>query len=186
MTEWPLAIEVDVENLGDGGVVLRAPDPIDASAATQAITASLDHLRPFMEWASKPPAVDQQALRLAVGREAFDAGGDANYLIFGGDEVIGGIGLHRRQGPGVLEIGYWLRPDREGGGVISAAVRALLRVAFEVDGAERVVIRCDQANTRSAAVAERCGFTLVDVVDDVPKAPANTGRMMVWEQRRGP
>lgn len=177
MTEadWPTSIDV-----GDG-LVLRAPDPIDAEAMADAINASLDHLRPFMAWATGPAAVDQQALRMAIGREAFEVGGDAGYTIFDGADVVGGIGLHHRGGPGVLEIGYWVRVDGEGRGVVTRSVRALAALAFE--RAERVVIRCDVANTRSAAVPERLGFTLVRIEDVEPAAPANTGRMMVWELR---
>ena len=75
-----------------------------------------------------------------------------------------------------LEVGYWLRADAEGRGIMTAAVRRVTRIAFEVDGAERVVIRCHPDNVRSAAVPERLGFRLVEV-DAQPR--------MVWELRRG-
>lgn len=174
-TDWPTSIDV-----GDG-LVLRAPDPIDAEAMVDAINASLDHLRPFMAWATAPTAVDQQALRLAVSREAFDVGGDAAYTIFDGAEVAGGMGLHRRGGPRDLEIGYWVRAGFEGRGIVTRSARALTAMALRC--ADRVVIRCDAANVRSAAVPERLGFTLVRVDEVEPAAPANTGRMLVWELR---
>lgn len=173
--DWPTSIDV-----GDG-LVLRAPDPIDAEAVVDAVNSSIEHLRPFMAWATGPTAVDQQALRLAVGREAFDVGGDATFTIFEGAEVVGGMGLHHRGGPGLLEIGYWVRAGHEGRGVITRSARALATLALE--RAECVVIRCDVANTRSAAVAERLGFVLVRTDDVEPAAPSNPGRMMVWELR---
>ena len=176
-TDWPTSIDVG------NGLVLRAPDPIDAEAVTDAINSSLDHLRPFMAWATGAMAVDQQAVRLAISREAFDVGGDAAYTIFDGTEVVGGMGLHRRGGPSDLEIGYWVRSGCEGRGIITQCARTLTALAF--DGPiDRVVIRCDAANVRSAAVAERIGFTLSHVEEAEPAAPANTGRMMVWELRR--
>ena len=172
MTVWPIEVEVDI----GAGLVLRAPDAIDAAAIAEAINTSLPHLARFLEWATEPATVDGQAVRQAIAREAFDAGGDAMYTIFEGDEVVGAIGLHRRLGPDALEIGYWLRADAEGRGIMTAAVRRATRLAFDVDGAERVVIRCHPDNVRSAAIPERLGFTLVEV-DDVPR--------MVWELRRG-
>ena len=172
MTTWP--VEVAVGGV-DADVRLRAPDPIDAAGIADAMNSSLAHLGRFLEWADQPATVDAQAVRQAIAREAFDAGGDAMYTIFEGDEVVGAIGLHRRLGPGALEIGYWLREDAEGRGIMTAAVTGALRLAFEVDGAERVVIRCHPDNARSAAIPARLGFGLVEI-DDRPR--------MVWELRR--
>lgn len=166
------------------GVVLRAPDPVDAEAVTEAANSSLDHLRPFMEWAAEPATVDRQAVRLALAREDFAAGGDAHYTIFEGDEVSGGVGLHRRQGPDAIEIGYWVRADRQGRGIITASVSALLPVAFGAEGIERVVIRCDEANTRSATIPQRLGFGLAGMEEYDAVAPGQIGRMMRWELRR--
>jgi RimJ/RimL family protein N-acetyltransferase len=170
MTVWP--IEVAVEGTD---VVLRAPDAIDAAAIAGAINASLPHLARFLDWATEPATVDAQAVRQAIAREAFDAGGDAMYTVFEGDEVVGAVGLHRRLGPGALEIGYWLRADAEGRGIMTAAVRCAARLGFDVDGAQRVVIHCHPDNSRSAAVARRAGFTLIGV-DERPR--------MMWELRR--
>jgi RimJ/RimL family protein N-acetyltransferase len=172
---WPAEIEVA------GGVVLRSPDPVDAEAVTAAINQSLDHLRGFMVWAAEAATVEQQATRLALAAEDFSAGGDAHYTMFLGDDVIGGLGLHRRQGPGALEVGYWIRADHEGRGIMTSAVRAVLPVAFDVDGATRVVIRCDEANARSAAIAQRLGFVRLGVQTFEVEAPAQSGRMLVWE-----
>lgn len=167
-TSWP--VEVDA----GGGVVLRAPDPIDASSISEVINASLPHLARFLDWAHEPATVDAQAVRQAIARAAFDAGGDAMYTVFEGDDVVGAVGLHRRIGAGALEIGYWLRASDEGRGIMTAAVRALVPLAFELDGAERVVIHCHPDNVRSAAIPQRLGFTLLGI-DDRPR--------MVWELR---
>ena len=168
-TVWPVEVSA-----GDA-VLLRAPDPIDAAATAEAVNSSLAHLGRFLDWAREPTTVDFQAVRLAIAREAFDAGGDAIYTIFVDDEVVGAVGLHRRLGAGALEIGYWLRASSEGRGIMTAAVRALVGLAFDVDGAERVVIHCHPDNVRSAAIPERLGFALLRV-DDRPR--------MVWELRR--
>ena len=172
-TSWPAEVGVVVDGTDD--VVLRAPDPIDAESTADAVNSSLSHLARFLDWAHEPTTIDFQALRLAIAREAFDAGGDALYTIFDGDEVAGGVGLHRRLGAGALEVGYWLRATHEGRGIMTAAVRTVVRLAFDVDGAARVVIHCHPDNVRSAAIAQRLGFTLTGV-DDRPR--------MVWELRR--
>lgn len=173
-TAWPVEVDVEVEGV-DVDVVLRAPDPIDAGGLTAAVNGSLEHLARFLDWANEPATVGATAVRLAIGREAFDAGGDATYSVFVGDEVVGAVGLHRRAGPGALEVGYWLRHDLEGRGLMTACVRRALGLAFDVDGAERVVIHCHPDNVRSAAIPRRLGFTLVEI-DERPR--------MVWQLRR--
>lgn len=149
-----------------------------------AVAASLDHLAPWMPWADET-AGTEEFQRRRIAEE--DPAAGFNYLILppAEDEVIGGTGLHPRIGEGGLEIGYWLRPTATGRGVITAAVTALSRAALELPGITRVEIHCDEANTKSAAVAARVGFTLSEVVDDDIKAPSETGRSMIWVLEAG-
>ena len=178
MVRWPAEVDAG------GGIVLRAPDPIDAEALTAAVGESLAELRPWMPWAANPLTVDAQAVRLAVVGEAFSAGGDASYTVFAGDDVAGVVGVHDRLGDAAArEIGYWLRTSLVGRGVMTAAVRSVVGVLDDV-GVERAEIHCDEANLRSAAVAARAGFTHLRTVDDAERdAPASTMRTMIWERR---
>lgn len=178
MIEWPREVDAGA------GVVLRAPDPIDAEALCEAINASLDELRPWMPWAAEPATVDQQAVRLAVVAEGFAVGGDPGYTVFSDGEVAGIVGVHDRLGdPAAREIGYWLRTSSTGRGVMTRAVQAVVEVLAGA-GMDRAVIHCDEANRPSAGVAERAGFTLVQVIDDETRdAPAASGRTMIWERR---
>ena len=109
----------------------------DLDALQQAIEESRDHLRPWMIWADQTR--DETATFLRRAREKWDAGEEFAYLIVDGadDRVLGGGGLHRRAGPEALEIGYWLRADATGRGVITAAAGALTDAAFALDGIER-------------------------------------------------
>jgi len=177
---WPTEIDAG------GGVVLRAPDPIDAESLTEAIDASLDELRPWMPWAAERMTVDQQAVRLAVVREGFALGGDAGYTITVDGEVAGVIGVHDRLGdPSAREVGYWLRTSCTGRGAATRSVTALLDVLAGA-GITRVVIKCDERNERSAGVARRAGFTHVETVDDPGREnPGSSMRTMIWERRLG-
>jgi len=72
---------------------------------------------------------------------------------------IGGSGLHRIDWsvPNV-EIGYWIRAGFEGRGYVTEATALLAAFAFDTLQAQRVRIRCDALNARSAAVPRRLGF----------------------------
>jgi RimJ/RimL family protein N-acetyltransferase len=47
-----------------------------------------------------------------------------------------------------------------------------------------VLVYTDEANTRSAAVPRRLGYTLVGVEDAPRSAPDETGRQQVWARTR--
>ena len=57
-----------------------------------------------------------------------------------------------------FEIGYFVDVDHEGQGYVSEAVRASLRFIFDYLLAHRVRLECDETNSRSQRVAERCGM----------------------------
>lgn len=62
-----------------------------------------------------------------------------------------------------IEIGYWLREERQGKGIMTAAVRALCETAFAQMGMQRVEIRCGVGNLPSNAIPRRLGFRLSHV-----------------------
>lgn len=142
-------------------LVLRCWDPRDAPRMKEAVDSSLEHLRPWMPWAlHEPQPLEQKVQLLRQFRSDFDRGEDFVYGIFGPDEsqVVGGSGLHTRAGPDAFEIGYWIRADRIGEGLATEAAAALTRVGLEVGGADRIEIRVDPSNTRSAAIPRKLGF----------------------------
>lgn len=116
-----------------------------------------------MPWIkSEPEELEAKVQRLRRFRGEFDLGQDYIYGIFTPDElqVVGGTGLHTRIGDGAREIGYWIRAEQVGHGYASEATSALTRIAFEVDGVDRVEIHCDPANSRSARIPDKLGYVL--------------------------
>lgn len=143
-------------------LVIRCYQPSDAPLLQEASNASKEHLMPFMPWAYDLPASLETELALVRRfRGNFDLGIDFVYGIFNPEEtrVLGGTGLHTRVGSDAREIGYWIHVDFAGQGLATEVSAALTRVAFEVDAVNRVEIHCDPANTRSANVARKLGYT---------------------------
>jgi RimJ/RimL family protein N-acetyltransferase len=142
-------------------LVLRCWEPADAPALKEAVDSSLDHLRPWMPWAAhEPQTVEEKVALLRRFRGSFDLDQDYVYGVFDLQEatVVGGTGLHTRIGDGALEIGYWIRASRIGEGLATELTAALTRVAFEVCAVDRVEIRVDPVNERSARVPRKLGF----------------------------
>lgn len=59
-----------------------------------------------------------------------------------------------------VEIGYWLRSEYQGRGLMTAAAEALCRMAFGQMGMENVEIKCAAGNLRSNRIPLRLGFRL--------------------------
>ena len=144
-------------------LIIRAPRPGDGAAANEAIRESLDALRPWMPWATPAPTPQDTEGVYRRGAARWLTREDFPMLLFRKEDglFVGGSGLHRVDwSVPCMEIGYWLRTSLTGRGYMTEAVRAITAFAFEHLHAQRLEIRCEARNIRSAAVAERAGYAL--------------------------
>jgi RimJ/RimL family protein N-acetyltransferase len=165
-----------------GACVLRRVRDADAGDLAAAVAASLDHLRPWMPWATPEAAEPRtQRVRVAEADEMWAAGTDYIYSVFAGERtLVGAIGLHRRVGDGGIEIGYWIAEGQTRRGFGTAAAGAMTSVALGLPGVRRVEIHCDEANIASAAIPRKLGYRLDRVIAHEPEAPGESGRRMIW------
>jgi RimJ/RimL family protein N-acetyltransferase len=114
----------------------------------------------------------------------WEEGGDAVFGVFHDGEAVGGAGLHRRLGPGALEIGYWTHVDHIRKGYATELSAALTSTAFAVAGIDRVEIHNDLANEASGGVPDALGYHRERVDSREPQAPAETGQLVIWTMTR--
>jgi ribosomal-protein-serine acetyltransferase len=173
------------ERIEGEGLVLRRWLASDALRLHKAVAESAEHLRPWMGWmVEEPQPVDQRREMLLRWEQEWSAGGDARYAIDVGGAVAGSCGLHRRLGPDVLEIGYWIHASLVRRGVATKVAALLTDAAFTVSGIRRVEIHHDKANVASAGVPRRLGYEFVGEQADEAAAPADTGVECVWRMGR--
>jgi len=157
MVRVALEIVVPVHDLA-----LRRWSLDDAERVLLAVERSLPELREWMPFASEPPTIE--SVRSFLERAGAEAGSEEEmgFGLFDADgEVVGSFVLHRRQGPGILEIGYWVRSDRTRRGYATACARALTSAGFDsFPDVERTEIRCHPANLASAAIPRKLGYRL--------------------------
>lgn len=171
------------ERIDVGHCVLRRERVGDEALISPAVEANLEHLRPWMPWATPEGAVESvQRERLKQVEQSWDDAQDHSYLLLDASEsrLLGIFGMHRRIGPGAIEIGYWLSQDAVGNGYATRATRALTDAALALDGVSRVEIHCDEANLRSQKVPQRLGYRLDRIEPDEIEAPGEVGRSMFW------
>lgn len=134
-----------------------------------------------MPWIQAEPqsAEDRQAL-IDTWRADWEGGGDMVIGAFLGGEVVGSSGLHRRRGPGVLEVGYWVHVDHIGKGYATEIAEVLTTAAFTVADIERVEIHHDKANVASSGVPRRLGYTFAGETPDTVTSPGEVGIDCRW------
>ncbi len=142
-------------------LVLRCPDPADASHFKRAIDASHEALAAWMPWMHPTPDVAGLVATLRRFRAEFDTDVSYPYAVWSRDEaeLWGSASLHLRVGPGATEIGYWIHSARTGQGLATELTAALTRIAFAVHGFSRVEIHVAPGNRASLRVPEKLGFT---------------------------
>ncbi|MEM6312940.1 MAG: GNAT family protein [Planctomycetota bacterium] len=156
----PLLLDIP-EQIETDRLVLRLPHTDDADGLVEAVQSSIDELHEWMSWAKRDygradaieftrRALSEWQLRKTIP-----------YRISLGDQIVGSISLFDIDWDVPSgEIGYWLRSDQVGRGLMTEACNALTDYALDTLNFNRVVITCSDANQRSYAVAERCGYTL--------------------------
>jgi RimJ/RimL family protein N-acetyltransferase len=163
--------------------VLRRLRVTDAGAIAAAVAASLDHLRPWMPWAT-PAAAERrsQLSRVAEADQWWEAGIRYTYSVVTADHgtLVGEVALHRQSAGDTAEIGYWIAASQSGRGYGTSAAGAITGLALTLPGVVRVEIHCDVANGASSAIARKAGYRLDRIEKREPGAPGETGRLMIW------
>jgi len=165
--------------LSRGPVTLRRYQEDDLDAVFQAVTESLDHLRPWLPWAAGYTK-ESAAEFLVKSAQGWSDGTEFGYAILADGALAGGCGLMSRIGPGGLEIGYWVHQAWIRRGLATAASAALVEAAFRLPGVDRIEIVHDELNVASAGVPRKLGFTEVGRRPLDPPPPAGTGTGVIW------
>ena len=162
-------------------LTLRRWVETDAPALSAAILASVEHLRPWMPWAAREPVLLADRIWLIDQWQTdWRQGGDLVVGIWMDGAVVGGSGLHRRRGPGVLEVGYWVHVDHVRKGIATEVTSMLTTAAFTVADIERVEVHHDKANVASAGPPSRLGFTYAGEAEAVITSPGEAGIDCRW------
>lgn len=129
-----------------------------AQPAWEAVRLSKPELLPWMPWARNSSLEATRAFCERTIAE-WDSGTAYEFAVFHEDSLVGAGGLH-----GVVpliakaEVGYWIRSDRAGEGLMTEAAAMLRDFAFDTLGIRRLELRAGTENMASRRVAEKIGF----------------------------
>lgn len=170
LLDIPDAIETD-------RLHIRCPRPGDGHLVYEAVAETLAELRAWpasLPWALFEPSPEASESFCHTGHANFLLRKDLPMLAFlkADGRLAASSGLHRMDwSVPKFEIGYWCRKSLQGRGLVTEAVEAITRYAFESLGAKRVESLPDEENRASRRVAERCGYTLEGILRNERCAP---------------
>ena len=124
-----------------------------------AIDNNREHLSRFLPWVGDMQTVDDVRDYIRNCESLYANEQEVSFVIQSGDIVVGRIGLHHRNLQNKsAAIGYWLRKDVEGNGIISKCCKALIDYGFQELGMHRIEIKAAVGNKRSQAIPIRLNF----------------------------
>jgi ribosomal-protein-serine acetyltransferase len=150
----PKILEVDNE------IRLRPIAATDEDAMWNAIDGNRDYMEEFLPWVSGFSTRENHTKGFNQNRledDRFDR--TAKYAIEYLGELAGTAGFGKATRDNGVEIGYWLRQDLQGNGIVTRAVAALIEMAIVQMGMHRIVIRAATNNLPSQGIPKRLGFT---------------------------
>jgi len=146
---------------------LRSAALADAEPVYALVEANRARLRRWLGWVDAVREVEHIRGFLEGVIERERAGTSLELVIEHADEIAGICGFRTIDAANrAAEIGYWLRADREGRGIVTGACRALVRHGFGPLGLNRISLAAAADNARSRRVAERLAFRLEGVLRD--------------------
>ena len=147
-------LPVPPERIEAGGVIVRRLTPGDAPALCRAATESLDHLRPWMPWATDDYGPDDARGWQRRALEQFARNDGVQAGIFDRGALVGIIGFHAIDWPNrKTTIGYWLDAASQGRGIMTAACRTMVEHALVELKLNRVEIQRHGYTRVSVAVS---------------------------------
>ncbi len=130
-----------------------------AGELTSIVLENLEYLQEWLPWATEDYSVETAKEFVKTNLKGFAKNEFPSYFIFYEGKLVGGIGFNNvNKSDRNAEIGYWLREDSQGNGIITRCCRKLIEFAFNEMNLNRIVIRCATENIKSRNIPEKLGF----------------------------
>ncbi len=156
---------MDPVTLRTNRLELTACSPKHLDSMWVGIEASLPELRLWMAWARGEKDDTKRFLERA--RDAWRKDDAFPFTIFLGGDAVGTVGLNRFDPLlSMGEVGYWLRSDLAGQGLMTEAVVLLVDWAFDQLKLHRLELHAATENHASIRVAEKVGFMKAGLLRD--------------------
>ncbi|MFY9725252.1 MAG: GNAT family protein [Bryobacteraceae bacterium] len=164
------------------GIEIKLLEPIDAEAVFAVTERDRAYLREWLPWVDRTHSAEdvRYFIEEVVSPQWADNRGPQCGIWVDGS-LGGSVGCHPIDWANrACSIGYWIESSRQGQGIVTRAVVALLDYLLEEARLHRVVIQCGVGNHRSCAIPERLGFTNEGVLRQAERVGARWVDLATW------
>ncbi len=142
----------------DDDLAVRLAELHHAESIYRLVESDRAHLSRWVPWTAEATR-ESVAQLVAAELRRFGSGGGWRAELCHEGRPVGLLWLHDWGGAGgSTEVGYLLAKEHEGKGLVTRALRGLMRHFFEERGVGRVAIGLDPRNERSLRVVQRLGL----------------------------
>ncbi len=151
-------------------LLLKAVQSTDAEQQFALTDSNRAYLREWLPWLDMTKAAGDTLKFVESCREQGEKKEALHCCIWFEGNLAGLISFHRFDFANrSTAMGYWLRADLQGKGIMTRSCRALIDYAFTELKMNRVEIRCATNNVKSRAIPERLGFKSEGVLRDAER-----------------
>ncbi|MFT5165626.1 MAG: ribosomal-protein-serine acetyltransferase [Saprospiraceae bacterium] len=141
-------------------IELRLPDLLFADELFKIVDQYRIHLRQWLSWVDQTQSKQQIDEFLKMSRIYNIGGQRLTTFIFKKEKLLGSIALVKiNPEHKYAEIGYWIREDFQGQGIVTQSCQALINYAFRHLDLNRIEIKTASKNFKSLAIPLKLGFT---------------------------
>jgi ribosomal-protein-serine acetyltransferase len=144
----------------DDELTLHLARPELAEPVFKVVDAQRLYLRQWLPWVDGTTSVEDTQIFIRESMQHNTAGSRLTTFMMVGDEIAGSIGVvHFNKDHKKCEIGYWLREDLQGRGIMTKSCAGFIQHLFKKKDLHRIEILVAGGNRKSRAVPQRLGFT---------------------------
>jgi len=164
------------------GIEIKLLEPSDAEAVFAVADRDRAYLREWLPWVDRTDSAEdvRHFIEDVVSPQWADNRGPQCGIWVDGS-LAGSIGCHAIDWANrACSLGYWIESRRQGQGLVTRSVAAMLDYLFETQRLHRVVIQCGVGNHRSCAIPERLGFIKEGVLRQAERVGSRWVDLATW------
>lgn len=145
--------------LKDNEITLQQLQPTHASSIFGLVESNREFLMQYLPWVEPTERVQDTLDFIKFTQTSFQEGRNPTFVIIYESQIAGVCNLH----PIDFEhhhvsLGYWIGEKFQGKGIVTRAVKILLKYCFVELNLNKVEIKCATTNLKSCKIPERLGF----------------------------
>ncbi len=149
----------------DDHITLKIKTLSEAPELFALVDSNREHLARWLPWVDETKTVEDTESYIKGSLEGLELDVKCDFGFYYDNVLVGCGGFNKIDTKNKSgEIGYWISKHRQGEGIVSKSVKAIIKFGKSEFGLNRIVIKVDARNDRSSRIPKSLRFQLEDSV----------------------